>query len=200
MGKSSSIRHVDHKIRKKSFKDRLHGFEKKFYELGTLCGIKAAAVVHSEFINGVIELPKNPNEFEEVVMQYTNIINGKTKMKLCNGEEEEKVNKNFCFGNGSVESLEGILGDLEYILTMISERENQLKRGFSSTSSVYDYGVSSSDFSQQQLTLDHGLTNPTTTDDDMFADTIELEFQRLNCSSSYMEMIMNANNPPELFL
>ncbi|KAI3887141.1 hypothetical protein MKW92_004576, partial [Papaver armeniacum] len=133
---SSSIKHVDHKIRKKFFKNRIKGIEKKFNELRKLCDVKAVGVVHSEFINGAKELPANPHEFDEVVMQLN-----KKKMELGTGEEAEIVKENqiSCFGNGNgnpklynlctVESLTKIERELESIFVMISERENQLKAG-----------------------------------------------------------------------
>ncbi|KAI3954190.1 hypothetical protein MKW98_018014 [Papaver atlanticum] len=141
---SSSIKHVDHKIRKKCFKNRIEGFVKKFYELRKLCDVKAVGVVHSEFNNGAKELPANPHEFDEVVMQFN-----QKKMELCTGEEAEKVEEKqrSCFGNGygnpkfdnlcTVESLTKIERDLESIFVMISERENQLKAGDVTSPSSY---------------------------------------------------------------
>ncbi|XP_026377233.1 uncharacterized protein LOC113271551 [Papaver somniferum] len=287
---SSSIKHVDHKIRKKCFKNRIKGFEKKFNELRKLCDVKAVGVVHSEFINGAKELPANPHEFDEVVMQFN-----QNKMKLCSGEEAEEVEKNqrFCFRNDNgnpkfdnlctVESLTKIESELESIFVMISERENQLKAGdvtspsssspncdqnnnfgviestnyhYESTSlvvgssnNVYDYGLPCSDYNQQQpqpeeeMKKSFGVVESNSTSlavrssknlddygcsssyfsnqeesqplisvvdpfsemvyDQPFSDMIDLEFQRLNCSSSYMDMMMNTTNPidgPEFLL
>ncbi|KAI3841831.1 hypothetical protein MKX03_032168 [Papaver bracteatum] len=284
---SSSIKHVDHKIRKKCFKNRIKGFEKKFYELRKLCDVKAVGVVHSEFINGAKELPANPDEFDEVVMQFH-----KKKMKLGTGEEAEKVEENQ-IGNGNgnpnfdnlctVESLTKIERELESVFVMISERENQLKAAdvtspsssspncdqknnfgviestnyhYESTSlvvgssnNVYDYGLPSSDYDQQQpqpeeeMNKSFGVHESNSTSlavrssknlddygcsssyfsnqeesqplisvvdpfsemvyDEPFSDMIDLEFQRLNCSSSYMDMMMNTTNPidgPEFLL
>ncbi|RZC59706.1 hypothetical protein C5167_007014 [Papaver somniferum] len=282
---SSSVGHVDHKIRKKCFKNRIKGFEKKFYELGKLCDVKAVGVVHSEFINGVKALPEKPHEFDEVVMQFHEKM-----MKLCTGEEEEKVenNQRSCLGYGNpkfdnlctVESLVKIERDLESIFVIISERENQLKAGdvtsssskglvpncdqtknfgvieskdhhYESTSlvagssnNVYDYGFPCSDYNQQQPQPeeemnksfgvleatsmavrssknldDYGLSSsdifnqeeyqplisldPFSYDmvcDQPFSDMIDLEYQRLNCSSSYMETMMNLTTPGPEFL
>ncbi|KAI3890186.1 hypothetical protein MKW92_052520, partial [Papaver armeniacum] len=286
---SSSIKHVDHKIRKKCFKNRIKGFEKKFNELRKLCDVKAVGVVHSEFINGAKELPANPHEFDEVVMQFN-----QNKMKLSTGEEAEEVEKNqrSCFGNGNgngngnpnfdklctVESLTKIERELESVFVMISERENQLKAGdvtppsssspncdqknnfgviestnyhyesaslvVGSSNNVYDYGLPSSDYNQQQpqpeeeMNLESNSTSLSVRSskklddygcsssyfcnqeesqplisvvdpfsemvyDEPFSDMIDLEFQRLNCSSSYMDMMMNTTNPidgPEFLL
>ncbi|XP_026454326.1 agamous-like MADS-box protein AGL92 isoform X1 [Papaver somniferum] len=239
---SSSINNVDHKIRRKSFKNRIKGFEKKFYELRTLCDVKAAAVVYSEFMNGAKSLPVNPREFDEVVMLK----------KFYDQKKMKSKNQRFCnFDNlSTVESLERIERDLESKFNMISEREKQLKAGVASSSSsssssnccyqddemkknfgvfnstncessslvvgsVYEHGSSSSDVLYQQqpqplITFDPAGLTTTTAADNMFcdyeprfADMIELEFQRLNCSTSYMDMMMNTTSPfdgPEFLL
>ncbi|KAI3867810.1 hypothetical protein MKW92_009858, partial [Papaver armeniacum] len=282
---SSSIKHVDHKIRKKCFKNRIKGFEKKFYELRKLYDVKAVGVVHSEFLNGAKELPANPHEFDEVFMQFN-----QNKMKLSNGEEAEEVkeNRRSCFGNVNgnpkfdnlctVESLTKIERDLESIFFMISERENQLKAGdvtspssssspncdqnnfgviestnyeatflvVGSSNNVYDYGLPCSDYNQQQqqqqqqpeeeeMKKSFGVVESNSTSlavrssknlddygcssydfcnqeesqplisvvdpfaemvyDQPFSDMMDLEFQRLNCSNSYMDMMKNKTNP-----
>ncbi|KAI3892908.1 hypothetical protein MKX03_012424 [Papaver bracteatum] len=116
--------------KKKIFKSRSMGIEKKLHEFKTLCGVRALLYVKSEFNkDGLVRiLPENRNECEEIVRDYINYdpkTAGKRKMDV--KEENQQVNfVNQKLGNLSIEEIQRIERNLNPVFGMISERINEL--------------------------------------------------------------------------
>ncbi|KAI3864370.1 hypothetical protein MKX03_024211 [Papaver bracteatum] len=127
---SSSSSCKDNCKKKKIFKSRSKGIEKKLHEFKTLCGVRALLYVKSEFNkDGLVRiLPENPNECQEIVRDYINYdpkTAGKRKMDV--NEENQQVHfVNQKLSNLSIEEIQRIERNLEPMFGMISERINQL--------------------------------------------------------------------------
>ncbi|KAI3902282.1 hypothetical protein MKW92_053043 [Papaver armeniacum] len=126
---SSSSRNNNGKKRK-IFKSRSKGIEKKLHEFKTLCGVRALYYVKSEFNkDGLVRiLPENRNECQEIVNDFINYdpkTAGKRKMDV--KEENQQVNVvNQKLSNLSIEEIQRIERNLNPVFGMISERINQL--------------------------------------------------------------------------
>ncbi|RZC71392.1 hypothetical protein C5167_034578 [Papaver somniferum] len=141
--------------KKKIYKNRLKGIEKKLHEFKTLCGVRALFYVKSEFNkdkngDGLVRiLPENPNECQEIMKDFINYNSGKRKRdndeevvdsecmndnkmgKLCTGDvKEENQQVKFIdqnqLSNLSIEEIQEIEKNLEPVFGTISERIDQL--------------------------------------------------------------------------
>ncbi|RZC70171.1 hypothetical protein C5167_033311 [Papaver somniferum] len=95
--------------KRKIFKGRMKGVEKKWHELKTLCGVRVLLYVDSEFNkdkngDGLVRiLPENPNECQEIIKDFIN-YDPKTAGKRKRDADEEVVDSE-CMSDNKVRKL-----------------------------------------------------------------------------------------------